>query len=101
MHPQRRGQQGAALCALEAPNAARLEEMRQECVTDWMTKMSQPRACVQHFSGVASGGCSAAELRDACEEVSAKFRVRDAEKLCEGLQQAHQAFWPSFWASQT
>ena len=84
-------------CELHAPDAERLAQMRKECVSEWMTKMSQPQACVEHFSGVGSESCSAADLRTACERVSCLFTIRDAEHLCDNLQAAHQTFWPEFW----
>ena len=72
--------------------------MKKECVTRWMTRMGESRPCTSYFAAVASGACSSADLRAACSETSARFTIQDAESLCESLQQAHRAFWPSFWA---
>ena len=87
-------------CQLSAPDETRKEEMKQECVSKWMTSMSESKACVRYFSGVASGTCSSAEIQQACEVVSSQFTVDDAERLCSGLQQAHGKFWPDFWRRQ-
>lgn len=73
--------------------------MKQECVSQWMANMSSVEPCVRYFSGVASDGCSAAGLQGACQRASEMFTVGDAERLCAGLQVAHQNFWPTFWSS--
>lgn len=87
------------MCELHAPDAEQLTQMRKECVSEWMTKMNEPKACVQHFSGVGSKTCSATDLRMACEQVAGLFTIRDAERLCDNLQAGHQNFWPEFWAN--
>ncbi len=87
-------------CSLSHPDALRLEEMQSACVAKWMTRMSQPSACVSHFAGVSSPSCTASDLRQACLEVSARFTVADAEQLCSNLQGAHHAFWSDFWSRQ-
>jgi hypothetical protein len=86
-------------CTLEAPDGERLREMQQECVAQWMANMSSVEPCVRYFSGVASAGCSAAGLQEACRTASELFTVGDAERLCSGLQTAHQNFWPTFWSA--
>ena len=88
-------------CSLEAPDLLRRNQMKQECVSQWMTNMSNAEPCVRYFSGVASGGCSAASLQDACKKASQLFTIQDAETLCTGIQSAHQDFWPSFWIRQS
>ena len=88
-------------CRLGVPDNLRLSGMQEECVSKWMVRMTETDSCVSYFSGVASSDCSAADLRQACEETSQRFTKRDAEVLCSNLQAAHQNFWPSFWSGQT
>jgi hypothetical protein len=90
----------ADMCILSNPDRGRLDEMKRECVTRWMARMGESSACTSYFAGVASSACSAADLRAACAETSARFTIQDAESLCGNLQRAHQAFWGPFWDKQ-
>lgn len=86
-------------CLIGTPDATRLRNMQDECVSKWMVRMSEPESCVSYFSGVASPACSSSDLVEACAETSKHFTKRDAEKLCRNLQIAHSAFWPHFWSN--
>uniref|UniRef100_A0A6C0C0U2 Uncharacterized protein n=1 Tax=viral metagenome TaxID=1070528 RepID=A0A6C0C0U2_9ZZZZ len=87
-------------CSVGFPDPRRLASMQDECVSKWMVRMTEPESCVSHFAGVASPGCSAAELEGACRETARRFTKRDAEKLCRNIQAAHQDFWPGFWRGE-
>jgi len=71
--------------------------MKSDCVSEWMNKMADGDACIEHMSRVAGGNCSAGDIERACSQTAQRFTVRDADALCTGIQNAHENFWPAFW----
>ena len=93
-------QRGDAACTIAtAPTPELQEDMVHRCAEEWMEKMQQRTECVGYFSaGTASPACSAADLDAVCQQVAQSFTLQDARRLCGLLGQAHESFWPSFWA---
>lgn len=71
--------------------------MRNECVAEWMSKMTSQESCVDYLAQVSSGSCSVAELSAACDQLEKRFTVADARSLCDKISDAHDAFWPLWW----
>ena len=87
----------ASTCSVSMPGPREKQEMMDDCVVNWMQKMSSQKSCLGYFSRVASPACSVADLEHACRLTSENFRLQDAQNLCQGLQNAHADFWPTFW----
>jgi hypothetical protein len=70
--------------------------MIESCVAKKMSCMSNSKKCVEYLSYHANGDATVADLSRSCDQLNRKFKISDAEELCQNLNDTHKNFWSRF-----